>query len=364
MTDSTTANEPGERQDPPGVDVRGLAQWLATEHPELLDSADAPLDVRLIAGGRSNLTYRVDGAARPLVLRRPPLGHVLASAHDMFREHRVISALAGTGVPVPPVVDVVDDTETQLVTGTPFFVMEFVEGRVLASRTQNAAFSPAGLARLGANLAETLADLHAVDPAAVGLESFGKPEGYLARQMSTWHRQYEASRSRELPELDRLLEALGDRLPENPRTGIVHGDYRLDNAIVAGEGDEPRIVAVLDWEMATLGDPLVDLGMLGLYWGIADLPGGRAIAPSAVDVEAGHPTFDALVAAYAARAGIDVPDLSWYRAFAAAKLAVILEGIHLRFTAGKTVGAGYEHVSALVVPLANEGLAQLGAAVR
>ena len=337
----------------PGLDSAGLTRWLARTHPEL---ADGELSATVITGGRSNLTYRVDGARVPLVLRRPPLGHVLSSAHDMRREHRVITALAGGPVPVPRTVDVVDDTEPAEVTGTTFFVMERVEGTVLARPKQNADFTPAGLHRLGMSLAEILADLHAVDPAAVGLADFGRPAGYLARQLATWRRQYDASRSRPQPALDTLQERLGERMPATDgRAALVHGDYRLDNAIVAGPPDDPRIAAVLDWEMATLGDPLVDLGMLGLYWDIRSMSDGH-VAASSIVPGAGYPSFTEVVDAYAARAGIGVPDLSWYRAFAAYKLAVILEGIHYRYRAGETVGAGFDQIGALVAPLAEDGL--------
>ncbi len=235
--------------DTPGLDVAGLAQWLAESHPELVGG---PLTAHLITGGRSNLTYRIDGARRPLVLRRPPLGHVLSSAHDMAREHRVITALRNAAVPVPPTVDVVDDTATARVTGTPFFVMEFVEGRVLADPVQNADFTSAGLGSLGRELAGILAELHAIDPASVGLEGFGRADGYLERQLATWRRQLDASRSRAVPALDELQEGLGERMPRSARASLVHGDYRLDNALVAGFGDTPRIAAILDWEMATL----------------------------------------------------------------------------------------------------------------
>lgn len=347
----------------PGLDVTGLAAWLAREHPDLA-APGAGLTASLIPGGRSNLTYRVDGAARPLVLRRPPLGHVLSSAHDMWREHRVITALAGT-VPVPPTVSVVDDTKAAEVTGTVFFVMEHVAGAVLARPEDNAAWTPGGLGRLGIRLAEVLADLHATDPAAVGLADFGRPAGYLARQLTTWRRQYDASRSRPQPFLDTLQERLGTAAPDGGgRTGIVHGDYRLDNVLVAGPPDAPDVAAVLDWEMATLGDPLVDLGMLGMYWHIRELTRSVRVdgVVGAIAPGAGYPDFAEVVDAYAARAGTAVPDLAWYRAFACYKLAVILEGIHYRYTGGQTVGTGFDTIGALVEPLAREGLARLAGA--
>jgi aminoglycoside phosphotransferase (APT) family kinase protein len=349
--------------DVPGLDRAGLSAWLTREHPELAPHPGSPLTAEVITGGRSNLTYRVDGARRPLVLRRPPLGHVLSSAHDMRREHRVISALGPSEVPVPAVVDVVDDTTAQEVTGTTFFVMEHVAGTVLARPAQNASYTPAGLHRLGIALATTLADLHAVDPDAVGLGDFGRPQGYLDRQLTTWRRQYDASRSRDLPELDALQQRLGAGLPTTSRTGIVHGDYRLDNALVAGTADHPHVAAVLDWEMATLGDPLVDLGLLGLYWDIRDLTGHDTVV-SAVVPDAGYPTFDEIVDTYAARTGTVVPDLWWYRAFAAYKLAVILEGIHFRYRAGETVGDGFDAIGDLVAPLAADGLARATARPR
>jgi aminoglycoside phosphotransferase (APT) family kinase protein len=337
----------------PGLDVAGLTAWLREAHPDL---AAGELTAEVIAGGRSNLTYAIDGARIPLIVRRPPLGHVLSSAHDMRREHRVISALAGTAVPVPQAIDVVDDTGPAKVTGTVFFVMERAPGRVLARREQNAEYTADGVRRLSLDLARHLADLHAVDPAAVGLGDFGRPDGYLERQLATWRRQLDASRSRATPVLDALQSSLADGVPASTRSGIVHGDYRLDNALVVGEAGEPRISAILDWEMATIGDPLVDLGIFGLYWDIGDLPGGGGVVPSAVDTAAGYPSFDELAGAYAERAGIAVPDLRWYRAFAAYKLAVILEGIHFRYQAGDTVGEGFDRMGALVEPLARTGL--------
>lgn len=333
----------------PGLDVVALTRWLAETHPGL---AAGPLTAEVIAGGRSNLTYAVTGAKIPLILRRPPLGHVLSSAHDMAREHRVISALAGTNIPVPAAIDLVDDTGGQI-TGTTFFLMEKSPGKVVVSPKQNADYSRAEIRGLSFELIHHLAALHAVDVTDVGLEDFGKPEGYLSRQLATWRRQLDASRSRETPALDHLQTALEQGVPQTTRTGIVHGDYRLDNALVVG--NPPRISAILDWEMATLGDPLVDLGIFALYWDIAALPGGGAVA-SAVDPAAGYPSFEELADYYAAQSGIKLPELSWYRAFAAYKLAVILEGIHYRYQAGGTVGEGFDRIGELVEPLAQNGL--------
>ena len=345
----------------PGLDLAGLTGWLQRAHPDL---AGGDLEAHVIAGGKSNLTYRIDGPRIPLVLRRPPLGHVLASAHDMHREHRVISALRDCAVPVPRAIDFVDDTSAAEVTGTPFFVMEFVDGLVLTRPRQNAQFTADALRGVSLELAEILAELHAVDAQRVGLGGFGRGDGFLDRQLRTWHRQYDASRSRDLPTLDRLQDSLRERMPDSARSTIVHGDYRLDNAIVEGTGDTARVAAILDWEMSTIGDPLVDLGMFGLYWNVSALPGAAGALPSAIDAAAGYPSFGELVDTYSARAGIGVPDLSWYGAFAAYKLGVIAEGIHFRFSRGETVGAGFDRIGALVEPIAGEGLRQLASGRR
>jgi aminoglycoside phosphotransferase (APT) family kinase protein len=258
---------------------------------------------------------------------------------------------------VPVVIDIVDDTEADRVTGTDFFVMECSPGRVLAHRAQNADYTAEGRRSVSLDLARSLADLHAVDPDAVGLGDFGRPDGYLARQLTTWRRQLDASRSRETPVLDELQEGLAVDMPTSDRSGIVHGDYRLDNALIDGLGDAPHISAILDWEMATLGDPFVDLGIFALYWDISSLSAGFTDAvPSAVDPADGYPSFDELVDVYARHAGIGIPDLRWYRGFAAYKLAVILEGIHYRYRAGDTVGEGFDRMGALVEPLARRGL--------
>lgn len=342
--------------DPPGLDVAQLEAYLRREHPDVV--GDGTLSARVIAGGRSNLTYRVDGGLRPLVVRRPPLGHVQTTAHDMAREHRVISALQGSSVPVPPVVALVDDPSAG--TGGEFYVMDLVEGTVLAHTSQNTTYTADELRTVSLELATLLAELHAIEPADVGLADLGRSDGYLDRQLRRWRTQLDGSRSRPVPSLDDLQDRLAERVPTTRRSSIVHGDYRLDNVLVGmSTGGSPRITAILDWEMATLGDSAVDLGMLGLYWHIRRIEGGGSVAPSAVDPAAGYPEFDELVDAYSARLGSSVPDLGWYRAFAAYKLAVILEGIHFRFLGGDTVGDGFDRIGALVAPLADEGLAQL-----
>jgi aminoglycoside phosphotransferase (APT) family kinase protein len=336
----------------PGLDVRALQNWLLLNEPELVGAV--PLRASLITGGRSNLTYAIRGAAEPLVLRRPPLGHVQSTAHDMAREFRVISALRGSRVPVPRAVRYVDDP-TAGVEG-PFYLMERVKGRPLVTRDGNAAYTPSQLRELSLDLARTLAHLHSIAPDEVGLGDFGRPDGFLVRQVERWGTQYDGSRNRELPELDALQRELHANIPETRRSSILHGDYRLDNALVRDLDGAPHLGAILDWEMATLGDSLTDLGLLGLYWNVNSLNSELSGAvPSAVDLAAGYPTFEELVDEYSETAGVTVPELPWYLGLAAFKLAVILEGIHFRFQAGQTVGPGFDRIGSLVTPLARAG---------
>ena len=341
-------------QDPPGLPLGALAGYLAAHSPGF---ADGPLDAALIAGGKSNLTYLVAGhrAGRTAtwVLRRPPLGHVLATAHDMTREFRVLSALAPTAVPVPEVYLLCQDPE---VIGAPFYLMERVEGTVYRDASQTAKLSAESARAMAWALVDVLADLHAVDPAAVGLADFGRPEGFLDRQVARWGKQLAASRSREVPGIDALHAALGDYVPVSQRAAIVHGDYRLDNVIVDAGG---RIAAVLDWEMATLGDPLADLGLMCVYWAQYEALGSGALT-SAVSTGFGFPPADVLVERYARRSGLDVTPLPWYIAFGYFKLAVIAEGIHYRFLSGQTVGSGFEGIGEMVPALVQRGLGTLG----
>ncbi|MER6823090.1 phosphotransferase family protein [Streptomyces cellulosae] len=332
---------------PPGLDLDRLRELLERERPGLLGG---PLSGRLIEGGRSNLTYTVTDGASTWVVRRPPLGHVLATAHDMKREHRVISALHPTSVPVPRPVLLWEDEE---VLGAPFYVMEYVEGTPYRTAGQLAPLGPERTRKAVLNLVDTLVDLHAVDPAEVGLEDFGRPEGFLDRQLRRWGKQLDASRNRELAGIDELHAALGRELPVSPAPTVVHGDYRLDNALIS---DDESVRAVLDWEMSTLGDPLTDLGLLVMY----SSPLGMPDSPVSTTAEApGHPTPAELIERYAARSGRDVAAVSWYTAFAWYKLAVILEGIHYRYTLGQTVGAGFDRIGDLVPVFIEHGLTTL-----
>ncbi|MEV6780798.1 phosphotransferase family protein [Streptomyces syringium] len=327
---------------PPGLDLERLRAYLERERPGLVRG---PLGAELVEGGRSNLTYAVTDGTGRWVVRRPPLGHVLATAHDMRREHRVISALRDTAVPVPEAIALCEDED---VLGSPFYVMEFVTGTPYRTAEQLAALGPARTREVVLGLADTLVDLHAVDPDTVGLGDFGRPEGFLERQLRRWGKQLEASRNRELAGIDELREALGTALPQSPAPTVVHGDYRLDNVLIGADGTAR---AVLDWEMSTLGDPLTDLGLLMMYSEQRPVPG----SPIATTRDApGHPEPAEIVERYAARSGRDVSALPWYTAFAYFKLAVILEGIHYRYTLGQTLGPGFDRIGQLV-PLFVEG---------
>ncbi|WP_034091284.1 phosphotransferase family protein [Streptacidiphilus albus] len=331
-------SQPSGAPHPPGLDLDRLREYLDLAHPGL---AVGPLAAELISGGKSNLTYRLHDDTHHWVLRRPPLGHVLATAHDMSREYRVISALAGTAVPVPGTQLLCTDAE---VLGAPFYVMDEVRGTVYRSAADSAGLGRERARAISFRLVDVLAELHGVDPGAVGLGDFGRPDGYLQRQVTRWFKQFDASRSREIAGMDELQRRLAVHQPTTQRDTVVHGDYRLDNAIIAADDS---VAAVLDWEMATLGDPLADLGLLKVYWEIAaDIPGNPVA--QAVGREAGFPGMDELAEHYAARTGLDLAPLPWYTAFAGYKLAVIAEGIHFRYTQGKTVGEGFSHLGAMV----------------
>ncbi|MFF8320174.1 phosphotransferase family protein [Streptomyces bobili] len=332
---------------PPGLDLDRLRALLDRERPGLVDG---PLSGRLIEGGRSNLTYAVTDGGSRWVVRRPPLGHVLATAHDMRREHRVIDALYPTSVPVPRPVLLCEDDE---VLGAPFYVMEFVEGTPYRTADQLVPLGPERTRGAVLSLVDTLVELHAVDPAAVGLADFGRPEGFLDRQLRRWGKQLDASRSRDLAGIDELHAALGRSLPSSPAPTVVHGDYRLDNVLI---GEDDTIRAILDWEMSTLGDPLTDLGLLVMYSVPLEMPESPVSTTASAP---GHPTPAELIERYAARSGRDVSAVSWYTAFAWFKLAVILEGIHYRYTLGQTVGRGFDRIGELVPVFIHHGTTTL-----
>jgi aminoglycoside phosphotransferase (APT) family kinase protein len=307
------------------IDQASLEAWFARE----VDGTEPPLDFERISGGRSNLTYGVtDSAGRRWALRRPPLGKRLASAHDMGREHRIISALAPTPVPVAPAVALCED---ESVIGAPFYVMDFVDGPILRSRAEaEEAFDEVQRQAIGERVVDTLVAIHEVNPDAVGLGDLGRKEDYVARQLRRWHGQWEKSKTRELDLIDDLHGRLAARIPEQGPATIVHGDYRLDNTILAGSGE---VAAVVDWELCTLGDPLADVGLLLVYWAEA----GDEFQPlyDAATTAPGFPSRDEVKARYAERSGRDVAEIDFFVALGFWKLAIILEGVLARYMAGQ-----------------------------
>lgn len=330
--------------DAAGTRVR---QWLADAETQ---PVGAHLQSRLIAGGRSNPTYEVTDGVRHWILRRPPVGHVLATAHDMGREYRALTALHGTRVPVPRTVGLCDDTA---LIGAPFYVMDKLDGITLRTPEDTGRLTPAQRRSLADAAVQTLVDLHEVDPDAVGLGDWGRPDGYLERQLKRWLRQWEASATAPRPEVAELHTRLTASLPASRYPGIVHGDFKIDNLMV-DRADPTRIIGLLDWEMSTLGDTLADLGILCSFWDHE----GEFFNPitAGATAMAGFPTRDELVDAYADARGIGVTDLDWYLVFADFKIAVILEGIHARHAQGHTAGEDFEGVGDMVGPLLTRAL--------
>jgi len=316
----------------PGVDVARASDWLRTSLPELAP----PFAFERIGTGQSNLTFRVaDAGGRAVVLRRPPLGQILASAHDMGREYRVQAALGGVGAPVPRVRALCEDAD---VIGAPFYVMEHVDGEVIASVAVAEHLDSSERAAAARALAATLSQLHAVDLDAVGLGDFRRPESLVSRQLRRWTRQWHASRTRELPLIDELAERLAAAMPPERESVLVHGDYRLDNVVFAPGGE---VRAVLDWELCSVGDPLADVGLMLAYWGelgaAAALPDG--MFREAVTRLPGFPPAAALAADYATDSGRDLAALGFWVAFAYWKIAVIAEGVYRRWLNDPANGA-------------------------
>ena len=335
-----------------GAEPQVVGPYLAEQ---LGDDTWRDCSVELIAGGRSNLTYLVTASGNELVLRRPPLGHVLPTAHDMTREFTVISALRDTDVPVPDAIHLCTDDD---VIGAPFYVMERKRGHIVRNQfPPGYAESPEDKKRAGEALVDTLVKLHAVDWNVVGLSEFGHPEGFMARQIRRWKQQWEKSVTRELPMMDDLIARLEKELPDSPAPTIVHGDFRLDNAIL-DENDPGTVTAVLDWEMSTIGDPLADVGLMLVYWPQHDDAAEFRDSFGAITATAapGFPTRDEVLDQYAKASGRNVDDVYFYWAFGFFKLAVILEGIHARFLQGKTLGEGFEGIGERVPPLVMLGL--------
>ncbi len=307
-----------------GIEAVGVTNWFLDHAPVVTP----PLRFELITGGHSNLTFSVrDAEERHWVLRRPPLGQVLATAHDMGREHRIISALAPTDVPVAPTIGLCTD---EAVNGAPFYVMDFVDGTVVRDVSVAESLDPEVRAQASRSIIDVLARIHAVDLEACGLDDLGRHEGYIERQLKRWYGQFEKSKSREVPELDQVYEALQAEIPVQVGATIVHGDYRLDNCMVDDTGS---VMAVLDWEICTLGDPLADVGLLMVYWTDPDdpRPAGGLSGATSLDGFLRRPQ---LLERYAELSGRDLSSIDYYVAFAYWKLACIIEGVYARYKGG------------------------------
>jgi len=325
-----------------GINPAEVTAWLVRN----VEGITPPLTFELITGGRSNLTFAVtDAVGRRLVLRRPPISHVLSTAHDVGREYRIISALRGTPVPVPEALGYCSD---ETVTGGPFYVMNFVDGHVFRTASETETVLDEGTRKAaGEELIDVLVAIHQVDVDAVGLGTLARRDGYIDRQLRRWHGQFQQSQQqaiqvgvyRPVPLVDEVQRLLSDRVPAQQGVAIVHGDYRIDNTVLSAQG---RVRAVLDWELCTLGDPLADVGTLMAYW--AEQSGAEsaesATAQLAVTALPGFPTRADLADRYAARSGRDLEDLGFYLAFAYWKLACILEGVYVRYAA-HAMGAGH-----------------------
>lgn len=310
---------------PVGIDPERLVPWLT----ERIDRLRAPLTFDLVAGGHSCLTYVVTAAdGHRVVLRRPPLGHVLATAHDVVREHRIIHALRDTNVPVPETLAVCED---DAVNGAPFFVMAHVDGRVMheATDVDDIAPTPHARRRVTDSLVDALVALHAVDPDEVGLGDLSRREGYLERQLKRWARQWVSSKTRDLPDMERLHVWLVEHQPAEVDARIVHGDFRLGNLLVMPDA---TVGAVLDWELCTLGQPMADLAYLLRSWvGPDESAGPHLVPPTAAG---GFPDRDAVVARYRQATGRDVEHLEYWMAFNAWRSAAIAEGVLRRYLDG------------------------------
>lgn len=337
-----------------GIDSPSVSVWLEDNIP----GAAGPFSFELIAGGRSNLTYRVRGAGGwDGVLRRPPTSHVLPTAHDMGREHRIIAALGPAGLPVAPALGYCADPA---VTGQPFYVMGYVEGHVLRDVAAAKAFTEPQRRRASESLVDVLAAIHAVDVDAVGLGDLGRRDGYIARQLKRWYGQYRQSAEQvgaDVPLVDEVHATLESRIPPQESASIVHGDYRLDNTML---GDDGSVKAVLDWEICTLGDPLADVGLLMVYWTEPeDHAPALLVAPTALP---GFLSRQEIRSRYAERSGRDVGDLDYYVAFGYWKLACIIEGVYARYAGGAMGGdrTNFEAFRDQVETLAGAARSQLG----
>lgn len=323
------------------LDTARLSAWL-TRH---LDGFEGPSRLERLSGGQSNPTYRLESRSGTYALRRKPFGPILPSAHAIEREHRLLSALHPAGFPTPRPLALCEDPE---IIGAAFYVMAFTEGRsFLDGRLPDQ--TPDERRALYESLIDTLATLHAIDPKAVGLSDYGRDGDYFQRQIARWTRQYRASQTDDIAEIEKLIDFLGRTAPAQTRSAIIHGDYRIDNLIYAADG--PAVAAVIDWELSTLGDPLADFTYLAMNWTME--PDGRSGLLGVDFAATGIPTLEAATARYCARTGLDeLPDLSWYFAYNLFRLTCIVQGIRKRLKDGNAAGHDAEATAARLLPLA------------
>ncbi|OBX19459.1 aminoglycoside phosphotransferase [Erythrobacter sp. QSSC1-22B] len=329
------------------LDAAALQSWI----DGALGRSERIERIAKFTGGQSNPTYRIETAAGAMVLRRKPFGSLLPSAHAVEREYRLIDALHGTPVPVAAPLALCEDPD---VIGSPFYLMKMVAGRTFwngalpdCAPTERRAIYDAAI--------DALAALHAVDPQAVGLGDFGAPGNYFVRQVGRWTKQYRAAQTDDIPEIERLIEWLPETLPQQDRTSIIHGDYRIDNLIYAPDG--PQILAIIDWELSTLGDPLADFAYLAMNWAMPH--GERGAQLGGLDLPAlGIPTLEEATERYCAATGRDsVPDLNWFFAYNLFRLVGIIQGIKKRTLDGNASSANAEAATSRIVPLARQAWA-------
>jgi len=329
------------------MDLDALTAWFEAH----VEGYEGPISYTKFKGGQSNPTYRIDTPGRSYVLRRQPFGKLLPSAHAVDREYKAMHALGPTGFPVPKTYGLCEDPE---VIGSKFFVMGLADGRSLwnGSLPNN---TPEERRAIYDAMIDTFADLHLKDPEAIGLGDYGKPTDYCARQISRWSKQYKLSETEHMPQMERLIEWLPRTLPQQDRTSIIHGDYRIDNMIYAP--DRPAILAIIDWELSTLGDPLADFAYLAMNWAMPH--GGRGAQLGGLDLPAlGIPTLEEMTQRYCAATGRDsVPDLNWFFAYNLFRLVGIIQGIKKRTLDGNASSANAEAATARIVPLAQQAWA-------
>lgn len=329
-----------------GIDLAALRQWLEKNVGEVAGG----LHVRALTGGQSNPTFLIEGAHRKLVLRRKPIGSLIESAHAIDREFRVMRALADSPVPVPRCHGYCDDVS---IAGAPFFVMDHVEGRIFVD-PRLPGVPPEDRSRMFDAMAETLAALHMQDPARLGLSDYGRPGGYLARQVNRWTRQYRATEMDPIPAMDALIEWLPGRVPDNDEAALVHGDFKLDNLIF--HPTECRVVAVLDWELSTLGHPLADLAYHLMAW---ELPVGMARGLSGANLAGqGIPSMQTQLASYSRRTGHTLPEpqLRLFLVYSMFRMAAIIQGITWRAQHGTSQSPQAADLGVMTVPLAERAL--------